>query len=293
MISLYSCPGVCKIFSSLSASHPQREVGHISLSSLCREEWRSESTVTVHGPALRQDKNKNLTPNLWASCCSHCPKTYWTNREMQILLSFKQQRTSPVSSVSSDSGISLAKGEMGSQSSGDGQNYTKQLPDSEKQVWSLFQTLLELCTILSFSNNSPWRKRNILIKRSLSYLCQIGHIFSQHLCKIGTKHSRSCPNSHCHNWVVPQLCRQNEKGRNLGSGSHIPAGAGPTPEHLDFKVSSLFFHKWNSDWVSVPWWPWTVIVPGRNCGLLMIITPSLCFILLFQVTQWGTQSQHN
>lgn len=159
MISLYSCPGVCKVFSSLSAFHPQREAVHISLSSLCRKEWRSYSTVTVHGPAIRKDKNKNLTPDLWASCCSHCPKTYWTNRKMQILLSFKQQRASPVSSVSSDSGISLAKGEMGSQSSGDGQNYTKQLPDSDNDLCSLFQTLLELCTILSFSKNFPWRKK--------------------------------------------------------------------------------------------------------------------------------------
>lgn len=58
MISLDSCPGVCKIFSSLSASHPQREGGHRSLSSLCRKEWRSESTVTVHGPAIRKDKNE-------------------------------------------------------------------------------------------------------------------------------------------------------------------------------------------------------------------------------------------
>lgn len=113
MISLYSCPGVCKIFSSLSASHPQREVGHISLSSLCRKEWRSESTVTVRGPAIRKDKNKNLTPDLWASCCSHCPKTYWTNREMQILLSFKQQKLLQSALFPVTVGFPLQRGKWG------------------------------------------------------------------------------------------------------------------------------------------------------------------------------------
>lgn len=66
---------------------------------------------------------------------------------------------------------------MRPQSPGDVQNYIKQLPDSEKEQGRIFQTWWELCTVLSFSNNSPWRKRNILIVSSLSYFHLVEQVF--------------------------------------------------------------------------------------------------------------------
>lgn len=113
------------------------------------------------------------------------------------------------------------------------------------------------------------RKKKILIATSPLYSCQIEHILCQYLCKIGTKHPWNCPVSLCHNWVVLQLCRQNENSGNLGSRSSSGAETGPTLESLE----------WDSDWVRVLWWSWTLLAPGRNCGSLTImIILSLCCI---------------